>query len=232
MSQALNNPTSSIHRDYGATSSATPEVSFAAGASSSGNSTNFSPTEFMSLSENIGHNITAIHSSSKQLEKQLKLIGTSKDLSGLRDKIHGINTKTNARVLSTSQDLNVLQSVVRHGDRQQKLQLDKLTHEFQNVVEQYSTLQKKVSQATRQSYQVAAEAERERDSDARTEMLLQQRQEMAGLEQQHGMLVDRQRQVEQIEADIIDVHAIMNKLNTLVVEQRPMLGEYFSPKYN
>ncbi|XP_064545560.1 syntaxin-12 [Drosophila montana] len=220
MAQALNNPAGGTHRDYGATSSATPEVSFA--AASSGNS-GFSPTEFVSLSEDIGHNITSIHSSTKQLEKQLKLIGTAKDLSALREKIHSINTKSNARVQTTSQDLQRLQAVVRHGDRQQKLQLDKLTQGFQDVVEKYSMLQKRISQATRQSYQMAAEAERESVMSARTELLQLQRQDQAELEQQHSMLVERQRQVEQIEADILDVNVIMNKISTMVVEQREVV---------
>ncbi|KAH8397147.1 hypothetical protein KR215_009430 [Drosophila sulfurigaster] len=220
MSQALNNPTSSTHRDYGATSSATPDVSFA--ATSSGNS-GFSPTEFVSLSEDIGNNITAVNSSTKQLEKQLKLIGTAKDLSSLRDKIHSINTKTNARVQTTSQDLQRLQAVVQHGDRQQKLQLEKLTQEFHTVVDKYSKQQKRISEATRQSYQVAADAEREAELTARTELLQQQRQDQAGLERQHDLLVERQRQVEQIEADILDVNVIMNKLSTMVVEQREVV---------
>ncbi|EDV97926.1 syntaxin-12 [Drosophila grimshawi] len=223
MSQALNNPTGggSSHRDYGATSSATPEVSFAA-ASNSGNS-GFSPTEFVSLSEDIGHNITAINSSTKQLEKQLKMIGTPKDLNALREKIHSINKKTNTRVQATSSDLQRLQAVVRHGDRQQKLQLDKLTHEFQNVVEKYSTQQKRISLATRRSYQAAA-AEQESEIGARSQLLQEQREEQAGLERQHDMLVERQRQVEQIEADIIDVNVIMNKLSNLVTEQGAVVG--------
>ncbi|XP_023164170.2 syntaxin-12 [Drosophila hydei] len=217
MAQPLNNPSSSTHRDYGAITTATPEVSFAA-ASNSGNS-GFSPTEFVSLSEDIGHNITSINTSTKQLEKQLKLIGTAKDLSALREKIHSINTKTNARVQTTSQDLERLQAVLRHGDRQQKLQLEKLTSEFQEVLVKYSLQQKRISEATRRSYQMAAEAEREADVSARSELLQQQRQEQAGLERQHDMLVERQRQVEQIESDILDVNVIMNKLSNLVAEQ-------------
>jgi len=130
MSQALNNPGGGgggggPHRDYGAMADSTPEVSFAAAGGSSG----FSPTEFMSLSEDIGHNITAIHSSTKQLEKQLKLIGTPKDLPNLREKVHAINTKCNARVQTTSQDLQRLQAVVRHGDRQQPLSTASVTQD-------------------------------------------------------------------------------------------------------
>lgn len=227
MSQPLNNPASSIHRDYGATSSATPEVSFAAGTSSSGNS-GFSPTEFVSLSENIGHNITTIHGSSKQLERHLKLIGTSKDISALRDNIHSTNAKTNACVQTTSQDLQRLQAVVLHGDRAQKLQLEKLKHEFEEVVKKYSGIQKKISMAIRQSYQLVVEAERQSVINARSELLQQQREEEAELTQGLGMLVEQKRRVEEIEADIIDVHEIMNKLSVMVNEQGADLGEYSS----
>ncbi|EDW94380.1 syntaxin-12 [Drosophila yakuba] len=217
MSQALNNPGGGgPHRDYGAMADSTPEVSFAAAGGSSG----FSPTEFMSLSEDIGHNITAIHSSTKQLEKQLKLIGTPKELPNLREKVHTINTKCNDRVQTTSQDLQRLQAVVRHGDRQQKLQLEKLTREFHGVVEKYSNLQRRISSAMRQTLQQAQEFARETaEANDRAEFLGQQRWELARLQQEHDMLGDRQRQVEQIESDIIDVNQIMTQLSGLVHDQ-------------
>ncbi|XP_039486464.1 syntaxin-12 [Drosophila santomea] len=222
MSQALNNPGGGNgggggpHRDYGAMADSTPEVSFAAAGGSSG----FSPTEFMSLSEDIGHNITAIHSSTKQLEKQLKLIGTPKELPNLREKVHTINTKCNDRVQTTSQDLQRLQAVVRHGDRQQKLQLEKLTREFHGVVEKYSNLQRRISSAMRQTLQQAQEFARETaEANDRAEFLGQQRWELSRLQQEHDMLGDRQRQVEQIESDIIDVNQIMTQLSGLVHDQ-------------
>ncbi|KAH8301196.1 hypothetical protein KR018_007123 [Drosophila ironensis] len=223
MSQALNNPAGGAgpHRDYGATAdSGAPEVSFV----SAGRSSGFSPTEFMSLSEDIGHNITAVHSSSKQLEKQLKLINTPREQQALREKVHAINTRTNARIQATTQDLQRLQAVVRHGDRQQKLQLEKLTHEFQGVVEKYSAQQRRIGAAMRQTLTRAQNAEheheREAEASARHELLQQQRLEQAGLQQEHDLLVERQRQVEQIETDIIDVNDIMTQLSGLVHQQR------------
>ncbi|KAH8256085.1 syntaxin-12 [Drosophila bipectinata] len=222
MSQALNNPAGGggPRRDYGATAeNTTPEVSFASAGGSSG----FSPTEFMTLSEDIGHNITAVHSSSKQLEKQLKLINTPREQAALREKVHSINMKTNARIQTTSQDLQRLQAVVRHGDKQQRLQLEKLTQEFQGVVEKYSSTQKRISTAMRQTLRQAQESEHESEALAREELLQQQRLEEAGLQQEHDLLVERQRQVEQIESDIIDVNQIMTKLSGLVHEQGEQL---------
>ncbi|XP_044313752.1 syntaxin-12 [Drosophila rhopaloa] len=222
MSQALNNPAGGggggggPHRDYGAMADVTPEVSFAAAGGSSG----FSPTEFMSLSEDIGHNITAVHSSTKQLEKQLKLIGTPKELPNMREKVHSINTKSNARVQTTSQDLQRLQAVVRHGDRQQKLQLENLTREFHGVIEKYSSLQRRISSAMRQTLQQAQQfADQDGEPNARAELLQQQRLEQAHLQQEHDILDERRRQVEQIESDIIDVNQIMTRLSGLVHDQ-------------
>lgn len=64
-------------RDYGSTSTAVPDVNFAG----------FSPTEFMSLSENIAHNIGSVKSNWQTLEKALKRIGTASDTAATRDKV-------------------------------------------------------------------------------------------------------------------------------------------------
>lgn len=70
-------------RDYGATSSAAPlltnaEVVFA----------NFSPTEFMSLSESIAQNIGSVKSSWHALEKAIKIVGGPKDTAATREKVY------------------------------------------------------------------------------------------------------------------------------------------------
>jgi len=49
--------------------------------------------------------------------------------------------------------------------------------------------------------------------------------EQANLQQEHDMLDERRRQVEQIESDIIDVNQIMTKLSGLVHDQGQQMGE-------
>ncbi|XP_023164188.2 syntaxin-12-like [Drosophila hydei] len=171
------------------------------------------PTKFASLNEAIGHNITSINASTKQLQKLLKLIPNAKDVSVLQEQIHSINSKTNELVEITSDDLRRLQARLRHGDRQQKLQLERLTSEFQHVLVKYSEQQKRNWKVLRQSYQEAVAAEREADVSQ------QQRQEQADLESEHNMLVERHRQVEQLHSDIVDVHLTMNELRKLTIEQ-------------
>lgn len=54
---------------------------------------------------------------------------------------HQIQMSTNEKVLTTKKDLQRLTVVVRHGDKQQKLQVERLTSDFQKVVEIYSACQ-------------------------------------------------------------------------------------------
>ena len=85
MSRGLSNSGGSYRalRDYGATGSSSsnaaviPDVNFGS----------FSPTEFMSLSENIAQNIGAVKSSWQTLEKEFKKIGTSNDNVASRERV-------------------------------------------------------------------------------------------------------------------------------------------------
>ncbi|XP_034103339.1 syntaxin-12-like [Drosophila albomicans] len=211
MSQALINPRT--RRDYGATSSVIPEANSATISSSN--------AEFDSLSEEICYNINVMHSSTKQLEKQLKLVSTAKNLLAFDKNILSINTiDTNERIQITSQNLQRLQTVVQQGDRQQQRQMDNIKLDFRTALDKYSKQQKLISQAMRQSYQKAAEAEHDAELSEKTHLLQEQRQEQAELERQHDLLVERGRRVEQLEADILDVNYIMKKLSGMVEEQR------------
>ncbi|XP_036325892.1 syntaxin-12-like [Rhagoletis pomonella] len=212
MSRNLNNPPGG-HRDYGATSSSTnailPDVNFSG----------FSPTEFMSLSEDIGQNISAVNSSSRQLEKILKVIGTRREQQATRNKVHNIHGEANTRIETLSRDLQRLTSVVRRGDKQQKLQLEKLTNDFRNVVEKYSSVQKRITAALRQSIEQQGQQQDEQAEAERAEFLQQQAQMTAGLQFEQDMMVDRERQLRQIEADVLDVNAIMRRVYDIVQTQ-------------
>ncbi|XP_046807406.1 syntaxin-12 [Lucilia cuprina] len=220
MSQNLNNGSAS-HRDYGATSSSNTNMMSSSTNIPDVNFSGFSPTEFMSLSEDIGHNIQAVNSSSKQLDKILQILGTPRDQQSTRDKVHDIHTKCNSRIEATSIDLQRLTAIVRRGDKQQKLQLEKLTNDFRSVVERYSNIQRRIAQAMRQTYTQPQLAQMQDDREADTEELLQRQQQLQQQQMQfeHDMLVDRERQLKQVEADILDVNKIMRTITALVQAQ-------------
>lgn len=54
---------------------------------------------------------------------------------------HLIQSSANMKIVSTNKDLQRLTVVVRHGDKQQKLQVEKLTSDFRKIVEIYSATQ-------------------------------------------------------------------------------------------
>lgn len=52
-----------------------------------------------------------------------------------------MQASSNAKIETTKEDLKRLTAVVRHGEKQQKLQVEKLTSDFCKIVEMYSTSQ-------------------------------------------------------------------------------------------
>ncbi|XP_055923944.1 syntaxin-12 [Eupeodes corollae] len=221
MARNLNNP--ALHRDYGATSSTSstsaitsiPDVNFSG----------FSPTEFMSLSDNIGYNINSVISSWKQLDKALKVIGTPRDTQASRDKVHHLQSQTNIRIQTTSKDLQRLTAVVRHADKQQKLKQEKLTNEFRQVVEKYSESQQKIAAAMKQVVLLSVNNQQQDDESSSQRggdqdiLIQQQKNTEASLQFEQNMLLDQERRIKEIESDVLDVNSIFRVLSSLVQEQ-------------
>lgn len=209
------------HRDYGSTSNnpnpIMPEVNFSG----------FSPSEFMSLSESIGQNISSVKSSWQQLERAYKIIGTNRDNEETRNKVHQIQTQTNLKIQTTSKDLQRLTSIVRHGDKQQKLQLEKLTSDFRTIVEKYSASQQQIATKMKQIFLKSVHSQQQDEEASAESMTAAEREELAqrqkqlenNLQFEQVMLMDREARIKEIEADVLDVNEIMRELASLVHEQ-------------
>uniref|UniRef100_A0A1B6DV26 t-SNARE coiled-coil homology domain-containing protein n=1 Tax=Clastoptera arizonana TaxID=38151 RepID=A0A1B6DV26_9HEMI len=187
--------------------------------------TQFSPTELYSLCENITTNVYTINSSFKQLDEALKAFGTSRDNQGLRDKVHVTQLSTNQIISQTTKDLQRLTVVVRKGDRQQKLQVEKLTNRFKEEVKSYSLKQKQVADKMKHCLlpsEVATLEEGGDDwmkSDENYRQLAKQKQKQQELEFEQGMLIEQAQRVKQIEEDVLDVNEIMRELSAMVFQQ-------------
>lgn len=150
-------------RDYGATANNTSTTSSTTGllhhhhnvaASSFGvaafqpnalpdvNFAGFSPTEFMSLSESIAQNVSAVRSSLHMLDQAIRKIGTHSDSQRFRTKLKNEQDSMNRKITTTTTDLKRLTDVVRHGDKQQKLNVNRLRSEFMSIVAGYDKCQK------------------------------------------------------------------------------------------
>ncbi|XP_044011603.1 syntaxin-12 [Aphidius gifuensis] len=185
----------------------------------------FSPTELYSLSDNITANIYTINASFRTLEKAYKNIGTSKDNQSLRDKVHVTQTTTNSVVTPTSKDIARLTVLMRRGDKQQKLQIEKLTADFKDALSRYSDMQKSIAEKMKrhilQQNITLAETQQDDDDSERqslmqTHMNEEKRAQQRTLEFEQGMLLEREDRVKRIEGDILDVNQIMRELGALV----------------
>ncbi|KAF4521457.1 hypothetical protein B566_EDAN001754 [Ephemera danica] len=198
-----------------APSNPVPEVDFS----------QFSPTEFYNLCESITTNIYTINTSWKQLEEALKSVGTERDSSGLRDKVHVGQMSTNQIVSQTTRDLQRLTTMVRRASKAQRLQVERLTAEFREAVQRYGQAQKQVATKLRASAlvrpPVMMEEEERQDLaiEEQQRLIAQQRQLQRELEFEHGMLHERERRMRQIEEDVLDVNQIMRELAAMVHDQ-------------
>uniref|UniRef100_A0A2M4BW59 Putative snare protein pep12/vam3/syntaxin 7/syntaxin 17 n=1 Tax=Anopheles marajoara TaxID=58244 RepID=A0A2M4BW59_9DIPT len=209
-------------RDYGAMSST-------AGSSTGATLGGFSPTEFISLSESIAANTIMVKQSWQFLEKVNRLVGSAKDNQSLRDKINDNQSGTNQRITMTTRDLQRLTTVVRGGDKQQKLQVEKLTSDFKNMVQAYSKSQQSIAAKMKQVLLVNASQADDQASGAgdggmgdSSSELLQQQQQMQiqqSLQFEQQMLLEREQRVREIEANVLDVNHIMRELSNLTNQQ-------------
>lgn len=218
-------------RDYGATSSSAV-TNMAASSTDASNFGGFSPTEFISLSESIAANTIFVKQSWQFLEKANRTIGTAKDNQTLRDKVHDIQTGTNQRISTTSKDLQRLTVVVRRGDKQQKLQVEKLTSDFTHVVQMYSKSQQVIAAKMKQILLVNAsqQDDMQRDLIGFGDAGQQQQQEQQFQQQvqrdlqfEQDMMLEREQRVRQIEADVLDVRQIMQELSSITNQQSEVI---------
>ncbi|XP_058129249.1 syntaxin-12 [Anopheles ziemanni] len=210
-------------RDYGAMSSTA--------TTSDGNFGGFSPTEFISLSESIAANTIFVKQSWQFLEKANRTLGTAKDNQSLRDKINDIQSGTNQRIATTTKDLQRLTVVVRGGDKQQKLQVEKLTSDFKQVVQFYSKSQQSIMAKMKQVFLVNASQLDDQSassvggeiSTSSAELLQRQKQIQQSLQFEQEMLLEREQRFREIEANVLDVNHIMKELSSITTQQSEVI---------
>ncbi|KAH0554690.1 syntaxin-12 [Cotesia glomerata] len=187
----------------------------------------FSPTELYSLTENITTNIYAINASWKSMERAAKHIGTNRDTRELRDQVQVTQKATNNVVTQTSRDIARIAVLMKRGDKEQKLQIEKLTTDFKDALRRYSDMQQSVLQKMKRhvlqdvdfdNYRFESdEDEDEQIAFAKQDQL--RRNEQRALEFEQGILLEREDLIQKLEGDILDVNQIMRELGALVNQQ-------------
>ncbi|CAD6202694.1 GSCOCG00009720001-RA-CDS [Cotesia congregata] len=195
----------------------------------------FSPTELYSLTENITTNIYAINASWKSMERAAKHIGTNKDTRELRDQVQVTQKATNNVVTQTSRDIARIAVLMKRGDKEQKLQIEKLTTDFKDALRRYSDMQQSVLQKMKRHVLQDVDFdnyrfESDEDEDEQIAFVKQdqlRRNEQRALEFEQGILLEREDLIQKLEGDILDVNQIMRELGALVNQQGGSIGNYF-----
>lgn len=143
---------------------------------------------------------------------------------------HVTQLSANQIVAVTSKDLKRLTVVVRRGDKQQKLQVEKLTEDFKEAVARYSDVQKQVADRMKANLLLVniddgSTQDNQEENEDRARALQQKQMENKELKFEQEMLVEREQRVKQIEDDVLDVQQIMRELGALIYQQGETIGK-------
>lgn len=121
--------------------------------------------------------------------------------------------------------------VVRHGDKQQKLQVEKLTSDFRKIVEIYSSSQLQIAAKMKGILLVNVSQQDDINQDENQisndkDLLFHSKQKslQQNLQFDQSMLKEREQRVRQIEDDVLDTNQIMRELNILIHQQGENIG--------
>ncbi|BFZ04818.1 hypothetical protein BsWGS_07857 [Bradybaena similaris] len=189
------------------------------------------------LVEQIRSNIFKINNGANALERAMKSLGTEKDSTQLRDKIHETSQSTIKVVQSTTQYLRLAVGSKR-ADKNQKVQLGLLRSQFEEAVQRFQTLQKKAANKVKTSVTLGdpgrqrplASLAADNETDDKVALLEERQQRTQILKEQEEVIEDdlalireREERILQLESDILDVNEIFRELGALVSAQGEVL---------
>ncbi|XP_022091296.1 syntaxin-7-like isoform X2 [Acanthaster planci] len=189
--------------------------------------------EFADLAQQISSAIFKIANNVTTLEKAARQMGTPSDSAMLRNRIQANMQSTNKIVSETTMCLKDLTLMGRTLGRSSKLQVDRLTNEYHDSVQRYSGVQKKIASKMRsspgpsmapptsESREVVAHDESKAliEEARRQEIQSQLQQQDQQIEYDMNLLQEREEQIRQIEAAMLDVNEIFRDLGAMVSQQ-------------
>jgi len=184
-------------------------------------------TEFQRLAQNIGTNIQKIQQNVSSMQRMITHIDGPQDNTQLQSQLHQIQHYTQQLAKDSSKQLQELNSYAAQDaadPRQWKLQRERLQADFTRALDNFQRAQRSAAQKEKEAikkYKNTAGGQTDLiDIEAaggggggRTQMMLQEEQQ--NLEH----LIERERAVTQLEADIMDVNQIFKDLAAMVHDQ-------------
>ncbi|CAG9763041.1 unnamed protein product [Ceutorhynchus assimilis] len=203
--------------NYGSIRDPVVEVGFSGGDNR--NQQDMVSREFNVLCDDIETNLYTIKSSIKTLQDSLKSIGTAKDNTGIRNKIHITQLSANQIASATTRDLTKLRLITPRNDKQRILQVDKLESDFKETISRYHTLQKELADKQKSNLLLATNIDSPGSEGEESPTIQRQMQLAREMQFEQEMMLEREERVKQIEGDVLDINQIMRELGSMVHDQ-------------
>ncbi|RUS74209.1 hypothetical protein EGW08_018037 [Elysia chlorotica] len=194
--------------------------------------------DFAKLSRDISTNIQKMTQNVSQIQRLVNQIGTPQDSDENRQRVHETTHYTNQLAKETTQSLKTLAHLTQPSSaseqRQWKMQKERLTDEFSNILKNFQTVQRTTAEKERASVQRArAHSGLERTpfhddpimDDSMSRQGFSQTRQVLQMEQDVDleMIKEREESIKKLESDIMDVNQIFKDLGMLVHEQGEVL---------
>ncbi|XP_011670466.1 syntaxin-12 isoform X1 [Strongylocentrotus purpuratus] len=202
------------------------------------------PGDFATLMNMCSSSIFKINSSISLLEKAIRQIGTPSDNNILRGKIQQMLTQTNTAISQTKQCMSQLGHAAKTLEKQKKIQFERIANDFHDTVQRYGSVQKRVANKMRSSPSVRPQSQSqgtmgfgeqgndydqktpllsEEEEEKRRQMQIQMQQQDSAIDYDLTLIQEREEQIRQIEATMLDVNEIFKDLSMMVSEQGDMI---------
>ncbi|RUS74212.1 hypothetical protein EGW08_018018 [Elysia chlorotica] len=186
------------------------------------------------LTERIRSNIFKINNGANAVDRAMKNIGTERDSTQLRDRIHETSQGTAKVVQETTRLLRA--AATKKADKQQKIQLDLLKSNFQDAVQRFQTLQKKAAAKVKSAVKLGSKRTSEplipiAGDDDRSPLAAEEefqqnqmlKEQEVVIEDDLALIREREERIHQLESDILDVNEIFRELGAMVHAQGEVL---------
>lgn len=184
-----------------------------------------SSVEFEQKLDSVATNVDTINAGIINLENVSKVIGTSKDSRDLRNQIHVTQLNTNRIASVCTEEIKKLKLLVAKGDKSRKYRVERLEESFKEAVNRYSDLQKKVANKQKSFLLIpesVEDGEVDENEDDEKQMQIKKMRELA-FEQE--FIIEREKNIRQIESDILDINQITRELSSVVLSQRDNIDD-------
>ncbi|KAJ2058329.1 hypothetical protein GGI17_005105 [Coemansia sp. S146] len=199
--------------------------------------------------QEVSRKVFQINAGVANIRQLVGQLGTSRDTARLRQDIHNKMEATRELVKTTSTELKALSEFQRPGraagksnQRARRLEQQKLTGDFQKVLEQFQNIQRVSAEVTREFVDRAKHAVHHQDEyhdddySSESRPLLQQQQQQQqqrrvmelsvldnDVEYNEALINERELEINDIEQGIVELNEIFRDLGTIVTEQQSLL---------